>query len=158
MGITDLRIRMVGSRVTIVDQSSDNRLVLDGIDGVAVSRGQVVHISDLRGSCNGGTVRLAAQLDRSGSEPAFEGELQAQNVALGEKMSALEWLLPVLAGTPHESTGNLTLRLYLRGRGDTKSELRASLVGHGDVRIDSVELGGSRFLATMLDAARQTVD
>jgi uncharacterized protein involved in outer membrane biogenesis len=152
--ITDLRIRIMGSRVTVVDETSDNHLVVDGIDGVAMSRGQVIHVSDLRGSCNGGTVRLAAQLDRSGSEPAFEGELQVQNVALGEGMSVLEWLVPVLAGTPRESTGNLTLRLYLRGRGDSRDELRESIVGRGDVRIDSVELGGSRFLAklsTLLD-------
>ena len=57
--------------------------------------------------------------------------------------------MPVLTGTPRKLTGNLTLRLYLRGRGDSRTQLRDSIVGNGDVRLDSVDLGGSRFLAAL---------
>ena len=78
---TNVRIRVVGARVEVADKSTDNRLIVANLEGVAGCRGQVVHISDLRGTCNGGSVRLAAQLDRSGSEPEFEGEIHAENLA-----------------------------------------------------------------------------
>jgi hypothetical protein len=145
----DLKIRIDSAHIQIVDEVSGTRLDLENVEGVAGCLGQVVHVSDLRGTLNGGTFQLAAQFDRSGTEPAFEGEIQAENVALCEGMSALELLVPVLAGTPRKLTGNLALHLYLRGRGDTRSELRESIVGHGDVRIESVELGGSRFLTAL---------
>jgi AsmA-like C-terminal region len=146
---SELMIRIASGQIQIVDESAKTRLDLQSIDGLAVRKGNVMHVSDLRGTLNGGTFQLAAQIDRSGAEPAFEGQFRAKDVSLGEGMGALEYLVPVLAGTPEKLTGKLTMDLYLRGRGETSEALRESVVGHGEIQLDSVDLTGSRFIGAL---------
>jgi AsmA protein len=81
--------------------------------------------------------------------PEFEGQIRTTGVGLGEGMGMLDYLVPVLAGTPDKRTGKLTMDLYFRGRGLSREALKESLTGQGDVRFESVDLSGSRFIAAL---------
>jgi len=61
-------------------------------------------------------------------------------------MTALAYLVPVLAGAPASVDGKLALDLYLRGEGASRAALRRSVVGQGKVTLDRSELDGSRLL------------
>src|SRR5262249_28751518 len=87
------------------------------------------------------------------SAPSFEGHLRAHGISLKEEMSALGYLVPVLAGTSGCPDGRLDLNLYLRGRGADRAALRSSVVGHGSVNLDPIALEDSR----LLDALAQCV-
>jgi AsmA protein len=55
-------------------------------------------------------------------------------------MSVLRYLVPVLAGAEGELKGRMAVDLYLRGRGESRDVLVKSLVGHGKVVLDPIEL------------------
>ena len=79
-------------------------------------RGPAHHgIQELRGTLNGGPFELAASLDRSGAEPAFEGHLRTKDVALSEGISTLNYLVPILSGAIESvEKGRLEANVYIR--------------------------------------------
>jgi AsmA protein len=143
---SDLHVRVLDSTVLLLDERSGTRIELTGVQGQGSLREHLLCVTQLHGNANGGTVQLAAQLDRGGSALLFEGQIRVRDVALEDGTSALEYLVPVLAGATSTLEGKLSLDLYLRGRGDTRAMLHESLVGHGSATLDPIQLDGSNFL------------
>jgi hypothetical protein len=57
--------------------------------------------------------------------------------------------VPVLSSDPASLDGTLEIDLYLRGQGTSRGELRSTLVGHGSLVLDSIELDGSPLLSEL---------
>jgi uncharacterized protein involved in outer membrane biogenesis len=146
---TGLTFRLDKAKVLVVDEPTGTRLEFTGVEGWGTCQGGLASLTELRGALNGGTFQLAAQVDRSGKEPRFEGQVRLRDVALREGMTALAYLVPVLADAPASVDGKLALDLYLRGEGASRDALRRSVVGQGKVTLDPIELDGSRLLAEL---------
>ena len=143
---TGLEVRLRNARVVLVDDPNRTRLELIGVEGRGTCKDGVCNVYDLRGVLNGGSFRLAAQLDRAGPKPTFEGHVTLRDVALGDGMGALRYLVPALSGTSKDLEGTLALDLYLRGRCESREALGRTVVGHGTVALDPVKLDGSRLV------------
>jgi uncharacterized protein involved in outer membrane biogenesis len=150
----DVVVRVRDATVTLIDEPTQTRLQFVGVEGRATCTGRVARVPEMAGTFNGGMITLAAQLDRSGAAPRFEGQIKARDVDLDDGMKALGYLVPALAGTGPGVDGTLALDLYLEGQGNTPEELRKSLVGHSRVLLDPVVLDGSK----LLDAVGRIVD
>jgi AsmA-like C-terminal region len=103
----------------------------------------------LRGVLNGGPCQFVGELDRTGSEPRFEGRIQAQDVVLDDGMSVLRYAVPVLAGASLNLKGHLNTDVYLQGRGATGDTLSQSLTGHGMIAINPIDLDGAPLIAEL---------
>ena len=101
----------------------------------------------LSGSLNQGPFEFTAHFDRSGGQANFEGEFRASEVVLDGNMTALRYVVPVLAGTPGQIQGRLDMDLYLRGCGESRDRLGQSLVGHGNLSLDPIQLDGTPLMA-----------
>jgi AsmA protein len=144
--LSRLDLHISAARVTVIDVPTGTRLEFHDLEGRAVSEGRNATIQELRGTVNGGTFEVTAQLDRSTVAPWFEGHLRAQGIALGQGMNALGYLVPVLANPSGTLDGTLAINLYLRGQGATRARLRETIVGNGSVSLDPIHLDGSRWL------------
>jgi AsmA protein len=152
--LSRLSLRIKDAQVTVIDVPTNTRLEFRDVAGRATSEERNATIQELRGSVNGGTFEVVAQLDRSTAAPAFEGHLRAQGLALNAGMSALEYLVPLLAGKSARLDGRLDVSLYLRGQGATRAALARTVVGHGTVHLDPIALDGS----SVVDALAGYVD
>lgn len=147
-----LAIAVRDATVLAIDEPTGTRLEFTGVQGRGTYQGTHVSVTDLRGTLNGGTVELAAQVDGTDARPRFEGQARLRGVKLGDGMNALAYLSPVLAGVGHSGLdGKLALDLYLRGQGASHAALRETLVGQGRLALDPVALDGSRLLAGVAD-------
>jgi AsmA protein len=144
--LSRLDLRIWGAKVTVIDVPTRTRLEFLDVEGRAVSEGRNATIQELRGTLNGGTFELTAQLDRSTIAPWFEGHVRAQGIALGQGMNALGYLAPILASRSGNLDGTLDINLYLRGQGATRARLRETIIGNGSVSLDPIHLDGSRLL------------
>ena len=145
-GPTGLTVLVHDASVTVVDEPTGTRLEFHSVEGRANFRGQLANLPELRGALNGGRFQLAAQFDRTGVVPAFEGQFKATDVSLSEGMSALAYLVPVVAGSQAKIDGRMAIDLYVRGEGGAREALAKSLVGQGRVVLDPIQLDGSRLL------------
>jgi uncharacterized protein involved in outer membrane biogenesis len=145
-GPTDLTWLVHDSKVTVIDEPTGTHLEFTGVEGRVVCRGRIANVPELRGTVNGGRFQLAAQLDRSGAVPTFEGQFKANGVSLSEGMNALAYLVPVFDGSSASLEGRLALNLYAKGEGGTRDAICRSLVGHGNVVLDPIRFDGSRLL------------
>ncbi len=153
---TGLDVYVRGGRVTIIDHPSGSRLDFRGIEGSGTWAGDLVKLHELRGMLNGGSFRMAAQLDRTLPGPRFEGQLKTRRAALGEGMKALGYLVPVLSEAPTALGGKLDLDIHLEGQGSSRDAILGSLIGHGAIRLDPIALDRSKLLAelsTLLEVA-----
>jgi len=153
---TRLDVNIHGGRVTVIDHPSGSRLDFRGIEGRGTWAETLVKLHELRGTLNGGTFRLAAELDRASPGPRFGGQVEARGAALGEGMKALGYLVPVLSGAPSALGGKLDLDMQLEGRGTSRDAILGSLIGHGAIRLDPIALDRSKLLAelsSMLEVA-----
>jgi AsmA protein len=144
-----LDFRVAGGRITIIDEPSATRLEFSDLEGQATWRSGRATIKDLKGKLNGGRIELAAQFDRSGPVPAFDGEVRTEGVALDVGMGVLAYLAPVLAGTPGSVDGKLDLHVYAKGQGASGAELARSLAGKGTIALDPIRLDDSKFVAEL---------
>jgi uncharacterized protein involved in outer membrane biogenesis len=143
-----LELWLSDGRVTIIDEPSETRLELAGVEGHATLQGRQASLHALRGTLNGGPFELAASIDRTHAEPSFEGKFHAHRVAVNEGSNLLPYLVPVLSGTSEADSADarLALSVYVRGQGKSREALRRSLVGQGSIGLDPVVLEGSRLL------------
>jgi uncharacterized protein involved in outer membrane biogenesis len=144
-----LALRIEDARVDLIDVPTGTRLEFRDVEGRAAWEDRLAIVQEMRGSLGGGTFELTAQLDRSDRTPAFEGQFRAEGVAMSGGMGALSYLVPALSGGPDRPDGTLAINLYLRGEGTTRDDLRRSIVGHGSIRLDPIELEGSRLLGEL---------
>jgi AsmA protein len=144
--LSHLALRIREAQVDVIDLPTQTRLECRAVEGRATSEGRHATIQELKGTLNGGSFEVVAQLDRTTPSPSFEGQIRAQGIAMNEGMGALCYLVPILSGDSGHPDGTLGINLYLRGHGTARAELRASIVGHGAVSLDPIQLEGSRLL------------
>ncbi|MEW4570456.1 AsmA-like C-terminal region-containing protein [Tautonia sp. JC769] len=145
-----ISFRLARGRIVYVDAQVATTVAIDDLKCSGTWWPSVVEIDDLRGTLNGGTFALAAEIER-GPAPAFMGHLEARGVQVGSNLGLLTYLVPYLAGTSEQLDGKLDLDLELKGQGSTGGEIRDSLSGRGMVQIDPIRLEGSSLL---IDLAR----
>lgn len=149
-GPTGLDVLISNARVEVIDEPSQTRLEFTRIEGLANCAGRRATIRHLKGIVSGGSFELAAQLDRTTALPSFEGQLRAHDVTLGERMTALGYLLgPVTPGSRGAVDGRLAVDIYLRGQGATRDAIQASLIGNGSAQVDRVQLTNSKLLSEL---------
>ena len=144
-----IALRVSGATVRWVDEPSGTRLDLTEVEARGTWGGRLVSVEQLRGKLNGGTIALAAKVDRDPAGPRFEGEVRAIAVEIDRGMPMIGHFVPVVAGSDNAIGGKVDLQLALEGRGTTCDDLRRSLRGRGSVVLDPIDLEGSKFLAQL---------
>jgi AsmA-like C-terminal region len=144
-----LIVHIRGGNLTLIDEPSQTRLHMQNAEGEGVLEDRRVLIQNLRGVLNGGPCQFVGELDRTGSEPRFEGRIQAQDVVLDDGMNVLRYAVPVLAGASLNLKGHLNTDVYVQGRGATGDTLSQSLTGHGMIAINPIDLDGAPLIAEL---------
>jgi AsmA-like C-terminal region len=139
-GPCKLKTKVRESRILLFDQPSHTKLTFDEVEGEGSWEGEGAFVATLSGRLNQGPFQFTAHLDRSGGQPNFEGQFRTSDVVLDQGMRVLRYLVPVLAGAGGQLQGRMAMDLYLRGRGDSRDVLGKSLVGHGNLVLDPIEL------------------
>jgi len=142
-------IRLRNATVRVVDEPSGTRFDLTEVEGRATFGRRAATLDELRGKLNGGTITLAAKLDRDPVTPRFRAEARVDGVEIDRGLAAIGTFVPVAAGATDGVGGKLTLRLAIDGRGASRGEIRRPLRGHGSVALDPIDLDGSRFLGQL---------
>ena len=137
-------------RLRYIDAATGTSILVEGVQAHGDWLPASVDLRELRGTLNGGTFALAAEIER-GETPGFAGQLEARGVRLGRGMGVLRYLVPYLAGASDHLEGRLDLDLELEGWGASGTSFRDSMVGRGTFRIDPIRLDGSMLL---IDLAR----
>ena len=114
-------------------------------------QGRLASVTELRGRSTAGTFELAAQVDRVGPSPRFEGQLRLRGVALGRGDERPGVPRPGARRRPGRPRRHAHPRPLPPGQGDSPSALRQTLVGQGRLGLDPVVLDGSRLLAGLGD-------
>jgi AsmA-like C-terminal region len=148
-GKSSLVIHIQGGSATLIDLMSQTRLHMQNVEGEATRTEAKTVINHLRGVLNGGPFQVVGEVDRTTSVPSIECRFQAQDVVLDDGMNALRYAVPVLAGAPLNLKGHLTSELYIQGNGSTWDAFSRSLVGHGQIAIDPVDLDGAPLVAEL---------
>jgi len=141
-----LLVKLNGSRIELVDEPSQTHLHLQEVAGEALCEGRKVTIRKLEGTLNGGSFRLAGQLDLSDAGRMFDMAFIAEDVVLDDGMSALRYVIPPLSGAALKWKGKLRSDVHLRARGADWDTISRSLEGRGMVALDSIDLDGAPFL------------
>ena len=144
-----LTLKVAGASVQVVDEPSGTRLDLSDVEARGTWGHRLVSVDDLRGRLNGGTIAMAAKLERDPVAPRFRAELRTRAVEIDRGMPVLGFFVPVVAGATDGVGGKFDLLLALEGRGTTRAEIRRTLEGHGSVVLDPIDLEGSKFLAQL---------
>lgn len=135
--------------LTLIDEPTKTKLEITDLSGEAVREGQRFIVNQMNGSLNGGPIRLAAQLDRSGSIPRAEVRLRADEVVVDDGLAVLRYVVPVLSGASMHLKGRLQADLYLAARGDDHETFLKSLEGHGSLAMAPIDLDGAALLAEL---------
>ncbi|QEH33091.1 AsmA family protein [Aquisphaera giovannonii] len=152
-----LAAKLHNLRLEVVDEPDSSVLALEDVSGDGLWEREGGLSTSLFGRWNQGTFQLTAHLGCERSRPVFEGELRASDVLLDERMGLLSFAVPVLAGSKTPVQGKLALDVYMRGGGASGPEIARSLVGHGHLAIDPVNLTGTPFMAELRKVAQGTV-
>jgi AsmA protein len=142
-------LRISGAAVRIIDEPGGNRVDLVDVEARAAWGRRVLSVEEVKGRLNGGTFAAAGRLDRDPASPRFEVEFQASRVEVDRGLPILGLFVPVVAGATDGVGGQGDFALALKGHGATRSEIRRSLRGHGSVRLEPIDLDGSKFLAEL---------
>jgi AsmA protein len=144
-----LVVRLRNSNVELIDEPSHTRLHLQVEEGNGLCEGRRITIENLAGTVNGGSFRLAGQVDSSGPFPMADATLKAEQVAIDDGMTFLRYVVPPLAGVALNVKGRLRADVYLQGRGSNWDAFGRSLVGQGVVALESINLEGGQFLSEL---------
>lgn len=142
-GLSKLKASLRQTRIVIIDHPTQTQVTFEDVEGEGIWEGEGAFIATLSGRLSQGPFQFTAHLDRFGGQPNFEGQFRTSEVVLDQGMNALRYLVPVLAGAPGQLQGRLAMDVYLRGRGETREQLGKSLVGHGSLVLDPIELNGT---------------
>lgn len=143
---SSMALEVSGASLLLVDDPSGTRFAVSDAHARATWGRRLVAVEELSGRLNGGTLAIAARIDRDPAGPRFEVEAHARGVEIDRGMAALGYFVPVIAGPAEGVGGKLDLKLALKGQGRTIEEARRSLHGNGSVRLDPIDLDDSRFL------------
>jgi AsmA protein len=137
-------IMVTNSRVLVVDVPNGTRLLLENMNLKGTVGAGRLEVERLESGVGGGSLVLAAALDRDSS--SFQAEVMAHGVALDQGLPVLGYLMPVVSGATDRSGGKLDLKLALSGQGSRVGSIRRSLRGHGTLSLAPVDLSTSKFL------------
>jgi len=146
-GTTSLAIRVQRGEVRLIDEPTQSDVLLTDVQGEGTWEEGRTIAGSMSGNVNKGAFQFSGSLNRYPGSPSFEGQLWADRVVLDDGMSFLRYLVPVLAGATPRVQGDLTMDVYLKGDGESKEDLRKSLVGNGRILIDPIALDGTELLA-----------
>lgn len=141
--------RLSDASVQLIDDGNDLRCNLTNITASGSYRSLAVKVDDLRGMVNGGRLTMAGQLIRDPVLPRFSAEFRADRVHLDQGLNLIGTLIPLVAQTNHALGGMLNFGLSLKGQGASSGAIQSSLVGHGSVLLDPIDLDGSRILSEL---------
>jgi AsmA protein len=141
-------VQVRGANLTVIDEPTRTRVSLQDAEGEGYADDRLLAVEQLRGSINGGEIRLAARLDRTASALAAEVQLRADDVPLDDGMKALRYIVPVLAGASSVK-GRLDADLHFQGHGPSWPELCRGMSGHGAVSLKRVALDGTPLFADL---------
>jgi uncharacterized protein involved in outer membrane biogenesis len=152
-GSAPLPVRIHGGSVTVIDEPSQTRLHLEGVEGDGTREERRIVVNGLRGLLNGGPFQFTGELDRRHGVPTFEARFRADDVVLDDGMSVLRYVIPVLAGAPLNLKGHLDCDLKISGQGANWTAVSESLAGHGVIGINPVDLDGAPLIAELSKVA-----
>jgi hypothetical protein len=144
-----IALKVSGGSLRIIDEPSGTRLDVSEVEAQGTRGRRLVTVDHLGGKLNGGTLAMAARLDRDPAVPRFEAEVRTSAVEIDRGMPLLGFFVPVVAGATEGVGGKFDLRLALKGQGATRAEIRRSLRGNGSMVLDPIDLEGSKFLAQL---------
>jgi AsmA protein len=145
-GPVSLPFHLRDVQVEVVDEPTRSRVTLSRVNGDGTWSGGKNVNANLDGWVNNGKFQLNGALDRTPGRPSFEGQMRAEGVQLDDGLAILLYFVPVLAGTSPNVGGVLKMEMYLRGEGDARDRLRQTLLGHGQIAIDPIDLDGTELL------------
>jgi AsmA protein len=144
-----LTVQLRQATITVIDEPTRTLVRMENVEGEGFREGRRSVIGQLRGTVNGGPIRLAGRVDRTGPVREIEAQLRAEDVALDDGMNGLRYFVPVLAGAPAQVKGKLHADISIRASGDSAEELRDSIDGHGEIAIKPIDLAGSQIVAEL---------
>ena len=152
-GPAALAFRLRDARVVVQDEPTATKLDFNAVEAQGTWERDTVRLGKLSGVLNGGDFELAAAYELGSGH--FEGQARARKVALEVGMSALAYLVPVLAGMPAEADGHLDLEVALRGQA---TDLLRTLAGRGTIALDPVKLDDSPLVAKLAGVVQLPAD
>jgi hypothetical protein len=144
-----VQLELRNASVYVLDGPTDTTLNFDGIEGQATYEPSRVEVERLAGQLNGGRFELAARFERGGPAPRFEGNIRAEQVALGVGMKALGYLVPILDASDAAMAGRLNLTATVQGQGNDAESIRRSLKGQGTITLEPITLDRCRLVADL---------
>jgi len=140
-----LLVHVTNSKIELIDEPSQTHLHLDDVSGEGLCEGRKITVRNLAGVLNGGSFRLAGQLDLTDSYRIVDVALEADGVVLDDGMSALRYVIPPINGAALKWKGRLRSDVRAQGRGTDWEAVGRSLEGRGTVALDSIDLDGAPF-------------
>ncbi len=141
-----LVVKLTNSKIEIVDEPSQTHLHLQNVSGEGLCEGRKLTVRKLEGTLNGGSFRLAGQLDLSDAGRMFAVVFTAEDVVLDDGMTALRYVIPPLSGAALKWKGRLRSDVHVQGHGANWDAISRTLDGRGTVALDSIDLDGAPFV------------
>ncbi|WZO96140.1 AsmA-like C-terminal region-containing protein [Isosphaeraceae bacterium EP7] len=146
-----LQVVASNGRVRVHDEPTDTLLQIDRVEGHATWEAGIARLEELKGEVNGGTIALAACLDRSTAITRVSGQLVVADVALNRQTDVLSMLIPVRSKRSDGFDGQADLSIYLQAEGPNPRQLRESLRGTGVVELNPIRLDSTGLWAELSD-------
>jgi hypothetical protein len=146
-----LQVVAVNGRIRVHDEPTDTLLQIDRVEGHATWEDGIARLEELKGEANGGTIALAASLDRSTPIVRVSGQLVVTDVALNRQTNILSMLIPVRSQRSDGFDGQADLTLLLQAQGRDSAEIRESLRGTGMVQVNPIRLDGTGLWTELSD-------
>lgn len=144
----DFAVRITEGRFSYRDDKDDYTLDIGALDVKAVWQGGLGRIGELTGEWKGGQVELAAQAV-IGEGPSYQGHIRIRGAKLDAETGRFVRYgapIPLGKGPGASVQGELSLNLFLTGKGADQESLLDSLNGGGALILDPVTLGSSDVL------------
>jgi len=141
-----LVFHVANSKLELIDEPSQTHIHLQDVAGEGLCEGRKITVGHLEGTLNGGTFRLAGELDLTDAYRVFDVALEANGVVLDDGMSALRYVIPPINGASLKWKGRLRSDVRVQGRGTDWDAVSRSLEGRGTVALDSIDLDGAPFV------------
>ena len=153
-GASGFAIELADSQIRVVDEPTGTDLALKVVEGWATWRPDVLEIERIVGLARGGTIAMAARVERTGGRPAIEAQFRVRGVELGEDLGALTRIVPALAGADGAVSGRLDLDLLLISRLGSTDIFLDNLAGRGQAEVQEIAVADSPLLKAASESFR----
>jgi AsmA protein len=149
-----LTLHVTNSKIELMDEGSHTYLHLQDVSGEGLCQGRKITVRSLEGKLNGGTFRLAAQLDPTDPYRIVDVAFKADGVVLDDGMTALRYVIPPINGASLKWKGRLRCDFRVQGQGPSWNAVSRSLEGRGMIALESIDLGSAPFVNELAKVAR----